>query len=397
MGEIDEASFQRFAAWFQDPAIAGRDADVADMLATQFGDVNWAAAGDLAGCKDVMARRLEDKDPARQDTEDLLQKFHGYTSPGSDDPQAAGQLVAWLAGKMREHGWDTHTVPEYDPAAGTRYRYDTAAGVYQWEDPASGRWLSEEDSARLQALTGGEVPEDQRFSDPEFDDSSYLWYRYDNGTGTYQWAEASPEQGPDKTAAWLTGTEAAERRRYSAPQVDTRTGTRYRFDNQDRVYQWEDPGAQHAWLSEAEFTARAAKPAAAAGAGQYSMPVFDPNYGMWYRYHEATRTYEWAVGDPAAEPGPTATWMTQTQADQYRSAQSAPPGPAAAGEDSMRLVPEITQLVAEAAGIVMARLLDEDAFAGIDPGELAPGSPLEQELLDDFTEAAKAALLEPGS
>lgn len=310
-GAIDEV-FGQFMSWFADPGIAGRNSDVADMLAAQFGDMGWAASqGNVETYQEVMARRLVDT----VDGQSLLAEFREHLSQGGGD-EAGAELVDWLADKMALHGWAGHTVPEQDPASGAWYRYDLVKGVYQWEDPrAPGSWLGQEEFSALQV--GGGVAEDERYSAPEFDDYSYLWCRYDHGAKTYQWAEADPvaEPGP---AAWMSEAEAAQRRRFSAPQMDSQVGTRYRFDNDDGVYQWEDLAAKHTWLSEAEFTARRAW-AGAAGAGQLSAPAFDENYGMWYRYNSATKTYTWHTGDPRTPPDEDG-WMSQSDADQFRRA-----------------------------------------------------------------------------
>ena len=199
--------FEQFMIWFADPDIAGRNSDVADMLAAQFGDVGWAVSeSSMETYKDVMARRLADT----TDGQPLLAEFKEQFAQGGGDKAAAG-LVDWLADKMAVNGWADHTVPEYDPASGAWYRYDLVSGVYEWEDPHTpGSWLSHEESSALQV--DGDVAEHERYSAPEFDAESQHWYRYDHATDTYQWAAGDQAAEPDP-AAWASAAEAAQ---YSA-------------------------------------------------------------------------------------------------------------------------------------------------------------------------------------
>lgn len=320
MDEVDSGVFEQFMSWFAEPGVADRNNNVADMLAAQFGDMGWAANQSSADTyRDIMSRRLADT----VDGQSLLAEFTGRLSPDGGDV-AAAELVDWLADQMTANGWAEHTVPEQDGASGAWYRYDLVYGVYQWEDPRTpGAWLSQEEYSALQV--GGRTEDGERYSPAVFDDHSYLWYRYDHGFKTYEWAESDPATEPDPAGAWMSEADAAQQRQFTAPQMDTRTGTRYRFDRVERVYQWEDPAARHSWLTEAEFTARTARPGSTE-TGQYSEAVFDGNYGMWYRYHSGARTYSWHTGDADTPPGEDG-WMSQSAADQLRRATAQPSEP----------------------------------------------------------------------
>jgi len=365
MDEVDSGVFERFMSWFAEPGVADRNSNVSDMLAAQFGDMGWAAnQGSADTYREIMSRRLVDT----VDGGSLLAEFTDRLGPDGGDV-AAAELVDWLADQMTANGWAEHTVPEQDGASGAWYRYDLVYGVYQWEDPRTpGAWLSQEEYSALQV--GGRAEEGERYSAPAFDDNSYLWYRYDHSLKTYEWAESDPSAEPADPAAWTSEAEAAQRRRFSAPQMDTRAGTRYRFDNVDRVYQWEDPAARHAWLTEAEFTARTARPEVAE-TGQYSAAAFDENYGMWYRYHSGTRSYTWHTGDADTPPGEDG-WMSQSAADQLRRTPapvSAVPGetsPEAGGlpgtsvpDEPAPLTPEAAESIEKMRELVVQPSVDE--------------------------------------
>lgn len=215
---IDQDDFTTFMTCFADRGSLGSNSDLGDMLAAQFGELEWASQPDRRDqYLEVMSRRLA----AEPDCTRLEYELAGYCAAVRAEPggAAADSLVDWLAREMRERQWQRYSIAEHDANAGARYRYDYSAGVYQWEDPrAAGNWLTEAEFSALNV--GGAVPDAARYSAPEFDDNYRMWYRYDYSAKTYQWAQSARDARPEPDAVWMTQAEA-EQRLHAAAQAQT--------------------------------------------------------------------------------------------------------------------------------------------------------------------------------
>ncbi len=376
--ELSQPDFEEFMGWFADPRVVALDTDLSDMLASQFGDLGWPSNHSSATryTEAMSARFLTEQDgsslasefesyvgEAKRELEDGGDGDGGQEAGASSDAivAAAGRLVGWLAGVMRDRQWDRYSLPDYDQNADARYRFDSAGGVYEWEDPhAPGSWLSEAEFGAL--AVGGEADGADRYSAPEYDENFHMWYRYDHGNKAYEWAEGDRSIPPGADAAWMTQSQADQARRYSAPEMDATSGARYRFDSVAGVYEWEDPRAAGSWLSEAEFSALRVG-GAVDDADRYSAPRYDDNYSMWYRYDQADKSYEWAEGGRSTSPGATAAWMTQAQADQRLRIEASPQESGVPAEQSAAQVRAAatvrTEIMTPAVSDVVAKLRQE--------------------------------------
>ena len=315
---LEREDFTAFMAAFVDHGAFGTDTDLAETLATEFGDLQWASSeGFTDAYLDVLTRRFA----GEPDATALEYTFHelcGGLRAGADG--AVDALVAWLAQDMRRREWDRYSVPQFDAAAQARYRLSYADDGYQWEDPESpGLWLSEaEFAARRQSSDPEPEPDEEQYSEPVFDENYFMWYRYDYRAAAYRWADGDPDTRPpvDDREQWMTQDEADLRRRYSSPQMDVTAGARYRLNYATGGYEWEDPRSPGRWLSEAEFTALRRPEAENAVPEQFSEPRFDDNYGMWYRYGRNAQAYQYAEGVPETTPDDAAVWMDQAAAEE---------------------------------------------------------------------------------
>ena len=218
---IKPDDFAAFMERLSDPAAYAAHADVADMLATQFGVVEWASRTDAVDAYvDVMARRFS----GEPDGADLERVFQGFcTDIRGGSAEAVDQMVEWLGREMRTRQWDRYSVAEHHAGADARYRLNYVTSTYEWEDPQSpGRWVSEAEFSALRADGG---PGDAaQFSEPTYDGNYRMWYRYDHNTGAYQYAEGVPESAPDATAIWMDQATADERiRAQSAATSEARS------------------------------------------------------------------------------------------------------------------------------------------------------------------------------
>jgi len=322
---LDRDDFAAFMAALVDPGAFGTDADLAETLATEFGDLQWASHDGFTDVyADIMTRRFA----GEPDATSLEHGFHemcGGLLDGTDGAVAA--LVSWLAQEMRRREWNRYSVPAFDATSQAWYRLGYADDSYQWEDPGSaGRWLSEADFAALRQASDPE-PSGEQYSEPVFDEAFFMWSRYDYRAAAYRWADGEPDVRPpvDDPAKWMTQDEADRRRRYSSPQMDVTAGARYRLNYATGGYEWEDPRSPARWLGEAEFTALRRTDVETAEPETFSEPQFDHNYGMWYRYGRNSQAYQYAEGAPLIAPDANAVWMDQAAAEERvhsRSLQS---------------------------------------------------------------------------
>ncbi len=132
-----------------------------------------------------------------------------YEWAEGDRSTAPGVTAAWMSQAEAEQA-RRYSAPEMDATSGARYRFDSVGGVYQWEDPrAAGSWLSEAEFSALRV--GGAVDEADRYSAPRYDGNYRMWYRYDQGSKTYEWAESDAATAPGVSAAWMTQAQADQR------------------------------------------------------------------------------------------------------------------------------------------------------------------------------------------
>jgi hypothetical protein len=57
----------------------------------------------------------------------------------------------------------------------------------------------------------------EQFTEPKFDETYGMWYRYDRSAEAYQWTEGAPNATPAPSAVWMTQAEAEMRLSATAP------------------------------------------------------------------------------------------------------------------------------------------------------------------------------------
>jgi hypothetical protein len=193
------------------------------------------------------------------------------------------------------------------------------------------------------------------------------FYKYDDGAGTYLYAAEAVSDD------WAT----YEQRRYSEPAFDDSYGLGYRYDKRDEVYEWLDE-QNGTWNSQEWADAYVAERAAAEGAAEAEpeAATWDENWQMFYRIGaDGTYQYAHAVVPGDSSSGCSEVWLSYEDV----MAQVTEAGAAQAGADQAPGVePEALQVPG---GGVIEEVMSE---LGEDISDLAQEADLSEEELAEL-------------
>lgn len=138
----------------------------------------------------------------------------------SSAAEAPDRQGAWLASVVAEiqaaerqsqqaPQQDRYTEPEFDTGYQLYYRYDRRAGAYEWSaDPASGQWMDQAHADEHARSVAAQRPQPSaeaqpRYSAAEWDANARLYYRYDFVAGVYEWSA-------DGSTGWVAAVQQPE-------------------------------------------------------------------------------------------------------------------------------------------------------------------------------------------